>query len=73
MGRKKLPKIAGSPGIMNKKIMITPCRVNRALYVSGPMIVFPGAIDSRRIVIPSVTPTAKKLIMEMRYNTPMRL
>jgi hypothetical protein len=27
IGRKKFPKMAGIPGMMNRKIMITPCRV----------------------------------------------
>ena len=31
MGRKKFPKTAGRPGITNRKIMITPWSVNRAL------------------------------------------
>ena len=31
IGRKKFPKTAGRPGMTKRKIMITPCRVKRAL------------------------------------------
>ena len=31
MGKKKFPNDAARPGMTNRKIMITPCRVNRAL------------------------------------------
>jgi len=30
-GSRKLPRIAGTPGMMNRKIMIAPCRVNSLL------------------------------------------
>ncbi len=31
IGKKKFPNTTGSPGITNKKIMMTPCTVNMAL------------------------------------------
>jgi len=48
MGTKKLPKMAGMLGMMNRKIMMAPCRVNTLLYWLAVMMVLPGAISSVR-------------------------
>ena len=57
MGRKKLPKAAGNPGMMNKKIMMTPWRVKAELYISGVRILAPGCMSSSRIRPPRQTAT----------------
>ena len=73
IGMIRLPKAAGMPGMMNRKIMITPCRVNVALYVWASMMVSPGANSSKRISKPRITPTMKKATIHQKYINPMRL
>ena len=72
-GRMMLPRMAGMPGTMNRKIMITPCSVKKELYVLASMYCRPGFSSSRRIMMPRATPTRKKVPMAARYIRPMRL
>ncbi len=73
MGRKKLPNMAGMPGTMKRKIMITPWRVNRALYVLGCTMVGPGSNSSRRMSRPMQSATRKKPRIRIMYRMPIRL
>ncbi len=60
-------------GIRKKKIMITPCSVNSLLYVSGVHRSPRGVRSSSRMPVAKSPPTAKKIVIEIRYSIAMRL
>lgn len=61
MGRKKLPKMVGIPGMTTRKIMMIPCRVNIALYAWPLRKVLSGDSIWMRISTPRITAMVKKL------------
>ena len=72
IGRKKLPKIVGMPGMTTRKIMMIPWSVNVALYCWALKIA-PGMMRLDLMSSPRVTPTEKKIRSAKRYWTPIRL
>src|SRR5678816_2876670 len=73
MGSTKFPIDAESPGITNRKIMITPWTVKNVLYICGPTMVRPGWNNSRRIKNPSDMPIRNQHVMRVRYISPIFL
>ena len=69
----KLPNTPGIAGIMNRKIMTTPCSVNMRLYVFAPMMVGSGVSSSSRIAIAKMPPSRNITSTDTRYMTPIRL
>ncbi len=53
--------------------MITPCSVKSLLYVSGVHRSPRGVSSSRRMPAANMPPTAKKIVIEIRYSIAMRL
>ena len=73
IGSTKLPRDPGMLGMMTRNTMTAPCRVNMMLYVSGSMIVWPGAISSVRMIRAKMPPTRNDTSTPSRYMTPIRL
>src|SRR3990172_1239908 len=72
-GMKKFPRPDGIAGMMNRKIITDPWRVNRTLYTWSLKICCPGTISLIRIRRPKTPPTRKKRSVVRRYRTPIRL
>jgi hypothetical protein len=74
IGIRKLPITAGIDGTRKKKIITTPCMVNRRLYASGENSTSPlGVISSSRITVAAAPPTKKNAVIAAMYSSPIRL
>jgi hypothetical protein len=73
IGRKKFPNTAGMPGMMNRKIIETPCRVRIRLYRSLLIHCTPGEKSSSRNRKAMVTAKRKKTSIPPRYIRPIFL
>ena len=58
---------------MNRNTMVTPCIVNRRLYVSAVTNVYPGLISSIRKSSAKTPPSKSARVVAMRNMSPMRL
>ena len=72
-GRTRLPSAAGIPGMMNRKIITAPCRVNSWLYWSALTSVLPGSNSSVRRARANMPPRKNATRIEIMYRTAMRL
>ena len=72
-GSTKLPNAAGMPGMMNRKIMMAPCKVKLRLYSSAVMMVSPGVSSSVRTSMAKIPPIRNENRIAARYMTPIRL
>ncbi len=73
IGIRKLPRVAGTDGTRNRKIITMPCIENILLYVSEAIRSGCGVSSSRRIRPAKAPPMKKKNVIEMRYRIAIRL
>ena len=73
IGIRKFPRVAGTEGTRNRKIMMMPCIVKNLLYVSDATRSGCGVKSSNRMRPANAPPMKKKNVIENRYSIAMRL